>query len=38
MKNLSTVLSVVGIVLDVAVAIMSIITIDQILKSQKKRN
>lgn len=38
MKNLSTVLSVVGIVLVVAVAIMSIITIGQILKSQKKRN
>lgn len=38
MKNLSTVLKVVGIALDVAVVIMSIITIGQILKSQKKRN
>lgn len=38
MKNLNTVLSLVGIVLDVAVAIMSIIAIGQILKSQKKLN
>lgn len=38
MKNLSTVLNVVGIVLNVAIAVMSIITIGQILKSQKKRN
>ena len=37
MENLSTVLNVVGIVLDVAVAIMSIITIRYILTSRKEK-
>ena len=37
MKTLSTVLNVVGIVLDVAVAIMSIITIRYILVTRKEK-
>ena len=37
MKTLSTVLNVVGIVLDVAVAIMSVITIWHILTSRKEK-
>ena len=37
MKTLSTVLNVVGIVLDVAVAIMSIITIRHILATRKEK-
>ena len=37
MKTLSTVLNVVGIVLDVAVAIMSIITIRYILTTRKEK-
>lgn len=37
MKTLSTVLNVVGIVLDVAVAIMSIITIRYILATRKEK-
>lgn len=36
MKTLSTVLNVVGIVLDVAIAIMSIITIRHVLKDRKE--
>ena len=36
MKTLNTVLNIVGIVLDVAVAIMSIITIRHILTSRKE--
>ena len=37
MKTLSTVLNVVGIVLDVAVAIMSIITIRHIFATRKEK-
>ena len=37
MKTLSTVLNVVGIVLDVAIAIMSIITIRHILPTSKEK-
>ena len=37
MKNLSAVLGVVGIVLDVVIAIMSIITIRHILASRKEK-
>ena len=37
MKTLSTVLNVVGIVLDVAIAIMSIITIRHILETRKEK-
>ena len=37
MKTLSTVLNVVGIALDVAIAIMSIITIRYILTTQKEK-
>lgn len=37
MKTLSTVLNVVGIVLDVAIAIMSIITIRHILATRKEK-
>ena len=37
MKTLSNVLNVVGIVLDVAVAIMSIITIRYILTTRKEK-
>ena len=37
MKTLSTVLNVVGIALDVAIAIMSIITIQHILATRKEK-
>ena len=37
MKTLSNVLNVVGIALDVAIAIMSIITIRHILATRKKK-
>lgn len=37
MKTLTTVLNVVGIVLDVAIAIMSIVTIRHILTSRKEK-
>ena len=37
MKTLSTVLNVVGIALDVAIAIMSIITIRHILTTRKEK-
>ena len=38
MKTLNTVLNIAGIVLDVAVAIMSIITIRYILATEKRSN
>ena len=37
MKTLSTVLNVVGVVLDVAIVIMSIITIRHILATRKEK-
>ena len=37
MKTLSTVLNIVGITLDVAIAIMSIITIRHILATRKEK-
>ena len=37
MKTLSTVLNIVGIALDVAIAIMSVITIQHILTGRKEK-